>query len=113
MDSNTRIINFIDSETETFHIPKKNKMYFILTYDITKPKRLVKALKTCRKYMNWVQKSVFEGHLTESQYKNLMKEMKKIIKKDEDSVITYCVNDLHYLQKVITGIEKNDISNFI
>jgi CRISPR-associated protein Cas2 len=88
-------------------------MYFILTYDITKPKRLVKALKVCRRYLNWVQKSVFEGHLTKTQYDDLKRELKRIIKKDEDSVITYCINDQRYLLKDVTGIEKNDISNFI
>jgi CRISPR-associated protein Cas2 len=111
--SYTKVTNFIDPVTEEFIIHHKNKMYFILTYDITKPKRLAKALKTCRKYLNWVQKSVFEGHLTQSQYKALMNEIKQIIKKDEDSVITYCVNDIHYLQKEITGIEKNELSIFI
>lgn len=109
----SRIINFIDPEEDESGLPLKNKMYFILAYDITKPKRLAKTLKICRKYLNWVQKSVFEGHLTESQYKSLMNELKQVIKTDEDSIITYCVNDIHYLQKEVTGIEKNELSIFI
>ena len=35
-------------------------MYVILTYDVV-AKRVSKVMKTCRKYMVHVQKSVFEG----------------------------------------------------
>ena len=35
-------------------------MYVILTYDVG-AKRVSKVMKTCRKYMVHVQKSVFEG----------------------------------------------------
>ncbi|MCX7878403.1 MAG: CRISPR-associated endonuclease Cas2 [Ignavibacteria bacterium] len=109
----SRKINFLEPDEEEFTLSHKNKMYFILAYDITKPRRLTKTLKICRKYLNWVQKSVFEGHLTETQYKSLMKEIQKVIKPDEDSVITYCINDVHYLQKEVTGIEKNELSILI
>lgn len=91
----------------------KNKMYFILTYDISSDRRLPKILKTCRRYLNWIQKSVFEGHLTELQYQKLKADIVKIINKEEDSVITFCVNDMRYLIKEVLGIEKNELSNII
>lgn len=103
----------MDSDTPTIDLPKKNKMYYVLAYDIASEKRIVKALKICRKYLNWVQNSVFEGELTEGQYKRLISELKRIIEKDEDSVITYCLNDRRYLLKTVTGIEKNAVTNFI
>ena len=103
----------MDSDTLTINLPRKNKLYYILTYDIACPKRIAKALKTCRKYLHWIQNSVFEGELTESQYNRLLKELKQIIEEDEDSLITFCLNDRRYLQKTVTGVEKNDISNFI
>ena len=41
-------------------------MFVILTYDV-KQKRHSKIRKTCQKYLYHVQKSVFEGYLTENQ----------------------------------------------
>ncbi|MEM3489884.1 MAG: CRISPR-associated endonuclease Cas2, partial [Nitrososphaerota archaeon] len=40
-------------------------MYVILAYDIGE-ERVNKVLKICRKYLTWVQNSVFEGDLTEA-----------------------------------------------
>ena len=37
-------------------------MYVLLVYDVEE-KRVVKALKLCRQYLNWIQNSVFEGEL--------------------------------------------------
>ena len=45
-------------------------MFVILVYDV-KAKRNNKILKTCRKYLRHVQKSVFEGNLTEAKLKRL------------------------------------------
>jgi CRISPR-associated protein Cas2 len=37
-------------------------MYVILVYDMGE-KRVSKMMKHCRKYLNWIQNSVFEGKL--------------------------------------------------
>lgn len=88
-------------------------MYFILAYDITSPKRLPKALKLCRRYLNWVQNSVFEGELTTSQFDRLRKEMQSLIDKKEDSVIFYCARTPEVVERDVLGIEKNELTNFI
>ena len=49
-------------------------MYVILVYDIHQ-KRVGKALKICRKYLIHIQKSVFEGNITESKLKALKEEL--------------------------------------
>ena len=41
-------------------------MYIILVYDIGE-KRVAKMLKLCRRYLNWIQNSVFEGEITDLQ----------------------------------------------
>ncbi len=92
---------------------KKNKMYYILTYDIASERRLPKMLKICRRYLNWIQKSVFEGHLSESQYSKLKCEISKTINVKEDSVITFSVNDMRYILKEVLGIDKNEVTNFV
>ena len=58
---------------------REKTMYYIVVYDIASPRRLPKILKTCRKYLHWVQRSVFEGELTKSQILALKGELKKII----------------------------------
>ncbi len=54
-------------------------MYVILVYDIGE-KRVVKMLKLCRRYLNWIQNSVFEGEITEVKLKELKYEAKTIMK---------------------------------
>ncbi len=51
-------------------------MYVILTYDV-KEVRVSKAMKICRKYLTHVQRSVFEGWLTESTLKRLKRDLEK------------------------------------
>ena len=57
-------------------------MFVVLTYDVG-VKRVSKVLKTCRKYMVHVQKSVFEGNISEAKLEKLKRELKKIILLEE------------------------------
>lgn len=87
-------------------------MYLILTYDISSPKRLPKVLKTCRKFLHWVQNSVFEGELTQNQMDELLKQLMRIIDKNSDSVVVYAARMPEIVQKRAFGIIKNSISNY-
>ncbi len=89
------------------------RMYYIITYDISSPKRLPKMLKTMRRYLNWVQNSVFEGFLTEKQASELEERIKSIINKREDSIIFYILRNEEVFKRNVLGIEKNEISNII
>ncbi len=81
-------------------------MFVILVYDFSE-KRVGKALKICRKYLTWVQNSVFEGEITEGNLKKLKIELTKKMEKSEDSIILYSFNNTRYTHKEIIGIEKN------
>lgn len=81
------------------------EMYVILVYDI-KEDRVQKVLKTCRKYLYWVQNSVFEGEITEAKLTKLKHELNKIINPKEDSVIIYTFLSEHYSRREILGIQK-------
>ncbi len=63
--------------------------------------------------MHWVQRSVFEGELTNSQFNALNMELKSIINKKEDSVIFYAIRNSSVFDKKIIGKELNEISNYI
>lgn len=52
-------------------------MYVILVYDFGE-KRVNKMLKLCRKYLNWIQNSVFEGEISEARLKELLMQSDKL-----------------------------------
>jgi len=87
-------------------------MYAILVYDINQ-KRLSKALKTCRVYLNWVQNSVFEGEITEAKLKELEIRMKRLVNVTEDSVMIYKFRTARAFSKQIIGLEKNGVDPFL
>ncbi len=87
-------------------------MYVIAIYDCGE-KRVVKMLKLCRKYLNWIQNSVFEGELSPVQLLELKAEAKKILDKDYDSFIIFTSRNEKWLEKEIIGKEKNSLDNFL
>ena len=87
-------------------------MYVILVYDCGE-KRVAKMLKLCRKYLNWIQNSVFEGEISEVRLKELKIHAKSIMKIDEDSLIIFSSRDEKWLDKEIVGKERNSIDNFL
>ncbi|HRW22219.1 MAG TPA: CRISPR-associated endonuclease Cas2 [Bacteroidales bacterium] len=87
-------------------------MYVILVYDIGE-KRVGKMLKLCRRYLNWIQNSVFEGELTNLQYEQLKYEALKIMETQDDSIIVFSSENQKWLNKEIIGIEKNELNNFL
>ena len=78
-------------------------MYVILVYDIHQ-KRVGKDLKICRKYLIHIQKSVFEGNITESKLKALKEELGHLIDTQMDSVIIYHLDSVKYTKKEQIGI---------
>ena len=86
-------------------------MYIILVYDINH-KRVGKALKICRKYLIHVQRSVFEGNITESRLNCLKKELAVVVNTIEDSVIIYRMDSVRYTGKEQIGIVQS-LSNIL
>ena len=80
-------------------------MFVIVVYDVGE-KRVTKVLKRCRKYLNWVQNSVLEGDISESNLKKLKMELERIIETDYDSVIIYTSRTTRYTDREIMGLRK-------
>ncbi len=87
-------------------------MYVILVYDIEE-KRVSKMLKLCRRYLIWIQNSVFEGELSNVKLKELINEAKKIMIEEKDSIIVFKSRQEKWLDKMIIGKEKNNLDNII
>lgn len=78
-------------------------MHVVMVYDVNK-KRVKKALKICRKYLFHVQKSVFEGNITEAQLNRLKNELSKVMDSQADSVIIYKLESVKYVKKEQLGV---------
>jgi len=87
-------------------------MFVILVYDV-KEKRVGKALKVSRRYLHWVQNSVFEGELSLAQLERLKSDLKKVLNMEEDSVVIYKFRTRHYFQREVMGVEKGGEDEFI
>jgi CRISPR-associated protein Cas2 len=87
-------------------------MYVILVYDIGE-KRVGKMLKLCRRYLNWIQNSVFEGEITEVKLKELQASARRVMNEDEDSMIIFKSRDQKWLEKEIIGQERSSTDNFL
>ena len=87
-------------------------MYVIAVYDCGE-KRVVKMLKLCRRYLTWIQNSVFEGELTEVQLKKMKIDAEKLMVKEEDSLIIFTNRNPKWMEKEIVGREKNSTDNFL
>lgn len=86
-------------------------MFIILVYDIGE-KRVGKVLKTCRKYLNWVQNSVLEGEVSDANYFKLTSELKDIIS-EKDSIIVYNLRTTKYYAREIIGVERCSTDNIL
>jgi CRISPR-associated protein Cas2 len=60
----------------------------VLVYD-TAVERNPQVLRTCRQYLHWVQRSVFEGELSAAQYRHLMAALREQLNLDYDSIRIY------------------------
>lgn len=86
-------------------------MYVILIYDVNQ-KRVGKALKICRKYLAHIQRSAFEGNITESKLNALKEELQHLLDTQTDSVIIYRLDSVKYAKKEQIGVVQST-SNII
>ena len=70
-------------------------------------------LKLCRRYLNWIQNSVFEGEITELKLKELIFEARQIMDEEYDSLIIFSSRNERWLDKQVVGLNKNELDNFL
>ena len=81
-------------------------MYIVLVYDIEES-RVNKVNKFLKRYLHWIQNSVFEGELTKSQFTIMLDELKSIMDESVDSVVIYKCKSNKGLERINLGVEKN------
>ena len=85
--------------------------YVIAVYDVSTD-RVAKALKLFRRYLSWVQNSVFEGELTKAQLAELEAEARTLLQ-DEDAVIIYEMRTIAYTERRTIGPERASVGPFV
>lgn len=83
-------------------------MFVLVVYDIGE-KRVNKILKICRCYLDWVQNSVLEGELTKASLESMKSQIKKVMKKEEDSVRIYKLRTEDDMELEIMGVDKKQV----
>lgn len=83
-------------------------MYVILVYDVGE-KRVGKMLRLVRKYLSWIQNSVFEGEITDVKLKELKFQAKEIMDLNTDSLIIFASRNEKWLEKEIVGNERSSV----
>jgi CRISPR-associated protein Cas2 len=87
-------------------------MYVILVYDV-KQQRVGKLLKLCRRYLHWIQNSVFEGEISEVKLQELLLKAAAFLDKEEDSILLFKSRTAHWLEKQVWGHERSPLGSFL
>ena len=87
-------------------------IYVIIVYDVG-VKRVNKVKMFLRQYLTWVQNSVFEGELTDSEIRLVENSMKELIEKSSDHVVVYILKDRKYICRDEFGTPKLDVTNVL
>jgi len=87
-------------------------MYIIAMYDVGE-KRVGKMLKLFRRYLNWIQNSVFEGEITEVKLLELKHKAMLIMDEETDNLIIFKTRQEKWLDKEIVGHERQDLGTFL
>lgn len=85
-------------------------MYVIGVYDIGE-RRVGKMLKLFRRYLFHLQRSVFEGELTEKQFVELRTEAGQLIDDANDSILFFMLDSDKYVRREGLGISVRDFSD--
>ena len=93
-------------------------MLVLVTYDVNTETpagraRLRKVAKCCVAHGQRVQNSVFEGELTNSEFKKVSDGLMEIIDKECDSVIIYKLMMEELLTREVLGVEKSPIDEIL
>jgi len=87
-------------------------MYVIMTYDVGQ-ERISKVLGIGRKYLTWIQNSVFEGEISEANFMRLKHELSRVIDRNHDSITFFILRTTAYMRKETLGVTKGESKTII
>jgi len=87
-------------------------MYVIVAYDVN-VERVNKVKKFLRKYLNWIQNSLFEGELSESDLEEVRMGLNEIIDDGEDMIVIYRLSSEKNMRREVIGTDKSRMGEII
>lgn len=87
-------------------------MYIALSYDISSSNGN-RVRKECERYLVHVQKSVFEGEISEHNYKMLKAAISRMVEPENDSVIIYRLDPFGFVRRESIGKSGRTDINYI
>jgi CRISPR-associated protein Cas2 len=87
-------------------------MYVIIVYDVN-VKRVSKVCQFLRRYLFWVQNSVFEGEISEAELIEIEMGLREIINESEDSITIYILPNEKVISRKFIGTKKNEPTNIL
>lgn len=87
-------------------------MRVIVVYDV-EVERVGKVCKYLRRWLNWVQNSVFEGEITPANLRQIQAGLGGLVNEQRDSVLFYIFADGTSYSREVLGIEKQGTSNIL
>lgn len=87
-------------------------MYVIVAYDVG-VERVNKVKAFLRRYLTWVQNSVLEGEISESNYMKIKNKLSKIIHESDDSIILYIFSSNKLFTRETIGVKKGEPEDIV
>lgn len=86
-------------------------MYAIIVYDVDVSRNRA-ILTYLRTHLNWIQNSVFEGELTEAEFREVKSELGDLAE-EQDSVVIYALDSDRYMDKFVIGEERGSTDRLL
>ncbi|MEM0134811.1 MAG: CRISPR-associated endonuclease Cas2 [Thermoplasmatales archaeon] len=86
-------------------------MYIIVVYDVDAA-RVSRVNRFLKRYVMWVQNSVFEGEISDRLLNDMISRLKKLVEK-KDSFVIYTFRTKSYTSKILLGEQRSSLSNVI
>lgn len=86
-------------------------MYAIIVYDVDVSRNRA-ILTFLRTHLNWIQNSVFEGELTEAEFREVKTELEDLAEA-HDSIVIYALDSDRYMDKSVIGEERGSTDRLL
>ncbi|GBD11644.1 CRISPR-associated endoribonuclease Cas2 [bacterium HR23] len=87
-------------------------MFVVIVYDVD-VERVNKVCQYLRRHLFWVQRSVFEGEVTEGQLEKVKAGLRRILDPQHDSVYIYRVRERRWVEREVLGVEQGETGNIL
>lgn len=87
-------------------------MYVLIVYDVD-VERVNKVCQYLRQHLFWVQRSVFEGELSEGGLEKVKAGLRRIIDPQYDSIYIYTAREQRWLKREVLGVDQARMEQII